>query len=165
MINQYYTPTIRLKKGVETTVLAGMPWIYAGELVEASDLLLIPPGSLVSIENVKGQPVGVGHFNGKSQIACRVLTLGREPIDAAFFRRRLEKALAMHDRLAAAPPGLQAEIDGENRLVMSYKPSQNSVQDILDMVQASGVSIADMITREADLEDIFIHLTRQDKAA
>ena len=53
------------------------------------------------------------------------------------------------------------EIDSENRLVISYKPSKNTIQDILDVVRASGIEIADMTTREADLEDIFIHLTRK----
>ncbi len=65
--------------------------------------------------------------------------------------------------LAAAPQlaGHACEIDAENRLVVSYKPSKNSVQDILDAVRVAGIGISDMITREADLEDIFIHLTRQ----
>jgi hypothetical protein len=32
-------------------------------------------------------------------------------------------------------------------------------------VRAAGITIADMTTREADLEDIFLHLTHQQSAA
>ena len=67
--------------------------------------------------------------------------------------------------MAGIPASLQTfscEIDAEKRLVISYKPSKNTIQDILDAVHAGGVMISDMTTREADLEDIFIHLTRAD---
>jgi ABC-2 type transport system ATP-binding protein len=58
----------------------------------------------------------------------------------------------------------QAEIDGEGKLVISYKPSKDAIQDILSALQSCGLSVGDLNTREARLEDIFIHLTH-DKAA
>jgi ABC-2 type transport system ATP-binding protein len=67
-------------------------------------------------------------------------------------------------KLDGLPAGLSAwscEIDSEQRLVMSYKPSKNTIQDLLDAVRAAGISISDLTTREADLEDIFIHLTHK----
>jgi ABC-2 type transport system ATP-binding protein len=56
-----------------------------------------------------------------------------------------------------------AQMD-ENKLVLSYQPSKTSLQEILDSVRAAGISIADLTTREASLEDVFLHLTH-DKAA
>ena len=69
--------------------------------------------------------------------------------------------------LSVVPPALTdiAELDAEGHLVVSYKPSKQGIQDLLDRVKASGVVVGDMITREADLEDIFIHLTRRKDAA
>lgn len=61
--------------------------------------------------------------------------------------------------------GWPTTIDADGRLIISYKPSKNSMQDILDAVHASGMSVSDLSTREADLEDIFIHLTHQRKTA
>lgn len=64
--------------------------------------------------------------------------------------------------LGAVPPELSAlspEIDKEGRLVIHYKPSTDSVQDVLDSVRAAGITLKDVTTCEADLEDIFIHLT------
>jgi 23S rRNA (cytosine1962-C5)-methyltransferase len=94
---------LRLKKTSEDAVRAGMPWVYAGDMIESSELLHLPPGSLVAIENHKGQSVGTGYFNGKSQIACRVLTVKPEPIDTAFFVARLTKALALREKMINVP--------------------------------------------------------------
>ena len=94
---------LRLKKGREEEVLAGMPWMYAGDIIESSQLLHVPAGSLVSIETHKGQSIGTGYYNAASQIACRVLTLAKEPIDQSFFQKRIEKALALREKLINAP--------------------------------------------------------------
>ncbi len=69
--------------------------------------------------------------------------------------------------LAAVPPALSdiGELDGDGHLVISYKPSKQGIQDLLDRVKGSGVVVRDLVTREADLEDIFIHLTRRKEAA
>jgi len=94
---------LRLKKGCEAAVRGGVPWIYAGDLIDSSEPLLAPPGSLVSIETHKGQRVGTGYFNSKSPIACRVLTLSAEKIDTAFFKSRIEKALAKREAIIGVP--------------------------------------------------------------
>lgn len=65
-------------------------------------------------------------------------------------------------KLANVPPQLQqysAHLDDEGRLLISYKPSKAAIGDILDMVKSAGVTVQDISTKEADLEDIFIHLT------
>lgn len=54
-----------------------------------------------------------------------------------------------------------AGIDAEGRLILSYKPSSEGVQDILDAVHAAGIAVRDITTREADLEDVFMHLTHK----
>lgn len=65
--------------------------------------------------------------------------------------------------LTEVPAHLQnytATIEDE-KLVLHYKPSKDKLQDLLDAVRASGVTIGDLTTREASLEDIFIHLTHK----
>jgi 23S rRNA (cytosine1962-C5)-methyltransferase len=80
-----------------------MPWIYAGDLIESSEFMLIAPGSVVAIENHKGQAVATGYFNAQSAIACRVLSCEREAIDVDFFKRRLTKALALREAAIGVP--------------------------------------------------------------
>ncbi|MDE3059420.1 MAG: class I SAM-dependent rRNA methyltransferase [Pseudomonadota bacterium] len=94
---------LRLKKGREEAIRGGYPWIYAGDIIESSELLLLPPGGLVAIETHRGEAIGTGYYNARSQIACRVLALGQEKIDLAFLTSRIEKALAQRQRLIGAP--------------------------------------------------------------
>lgn len=122
-------PAIRLNKSVEGDVRAGMPWIYAGDLVDSSAHRLISPGSLVAIETARGDRIGTGYFNALSPIACRVLTLKNEPIDQAFFVARMEKALALREKKIGTPycrlihseadglPGLLVDRFGEDVVV------------------------------------------------
>lgn len=61
---------------------------------------------------------------------------------------------------ASLSDAFTCNFDAERRLVVNYQPSRYAVQEILDVVQKTGITIADLSTQEADLEDIFIHLTR-----
>jgi len=88
----------------------------------------------------------------------------------ALLRRLDSKALVFHlERdLATVPDGLgrwQAELPDPKRLVVRYKPSRTRVGDVLAAVQATGLTIQDLSTEEADLEDIFLQLTRGSHAA
>lgn len=94
---------LRLKKPCEDAVKGGMPWVYAGDIVESSELLSLPAGGLVSIESARGQFIGVGYYNAASQIACRVLALGKTQIDAEWFEARIRRALVMRDAAVGVP--------------------------------------------------------------
>jgi 23S rRNA (cytosine1962-C5)-methyltransferase len=94
---------LRLKKGKDAAILKGNPWIFAGDAIDSSQWRLAPKGSLVSIENHKGERLGIGYVNPDSQIVARVLTLKSEPIDAMFFHRRLETALAAREKTIDVP--------------------------------------------------------------
>ncbi len=84
---------------------------------------------------------------------------------AALLRRLDSKELVfiLGEDLAAVPESLRrygAELQGPRRLLLRYPPSRISAGEILGAVQASGLHVADMTTLEADLEDIFLQLTR-----
>lgn len=51
--------------------------------------------------------------------------------------------------------------DAESKLILSFKPSKEGVQEILDAVRGAELSVKDITTREADLEDVFVHLTHK----
>jgi len=70
--------------------------------------------------------------------------------------------LTLSEKLAVIPSALskwQPQMDAEGKLVLTYKPSKESLQDILDAVHGAGLVMRDITTREADLEDVFVHLT------
>jgi len=88
---------------------------------------------------------------------------------AALLRRLDAKELSLlidHD-LDAVPAGLGAfgtQLKGPRRLVLRYQPSRTRVAEILAAVHEAGLEIVDLTTLEADLEDIFLQLTRDDQS-
>lgn len=94
---------LRLKKGRDAAIAAGMPWIYAADIIASSELLSVTAGELVSIETHKGARLGTGYYNAASQIAARVLTLKNETVDTGFFRSRVQAALARRENLVDVP--------------------------------------------------------------
>jgi ABC-2 type transport system ATP-binding protein len=54
-----------------------------------------------------------------------------------------------------------AQYDRAKRAIsFSYRPKALPVARLLAAVQAAGLSIVDLTTEEADLEDLFLELTR-----
>src|SRR5262249_23878277 len=116
-------PTLRLKRGHDTA--RTHPWIFKGDVADASD---VEPGSAVAIVDAAGRFVGRGFYNPKPALCCRILTWTDEPIDAAFFHRRLDAAVGLRGRChAPGPPALcrlvWSEADGLPGLVVDrYGP-------------------------------------------
>lgn len=97
-------PTIHLKSGEERRVLGGHPWVYSNELQPGPELKAIKPGTIVTLRQADGRPMGLAFFNPKSLIAGRVITRDHSvEIDAQFWQRRLERALKLRDRLIGVP--------------------------------------------------------------
>jgi ABC-2 type transport system ATP-binding protein len=67
-----------------------------------------------------------------------------------------EPLSAMPEALA----GLDAEIRRDGALAISYASGGETVETLLERVKAAGVRIKDLSTEQADLEDVFLALTR-----
>jgi ABC-2 type transport system ATP-binding protein len=79
-------------------------------------------------------------------------------------RRLDEKQLTVvvAEPVDALPPALArfgAQLDGARRIVLQYRPSRARVGEMLDAVRAAGLTITDLATAEADLEELFLRLT------
>jgi ABC-2 type transport system ATP-binding protein len=61
--------------------------------------------------------------------------------------------------LPDALSGLNASLSVDGHIVIEYRSGTDSVTGLLNQVKAAGVSIADLRTEEADLEDVFMALT------
>ena len=68
------------------------------------------------------------------------------------------------DRDVTAAPQSQLfekiEVKGERVLTITYSKTRANAGDVLGVVQSAGFGIADVSTREADLEHVFLNLTR-----
>jgi ABC-2 type transport system ATP-binding protein len=59
----------------------------------------------------------------------------------------------------------KVELKGERVLEITYRKDQANAGQVLAAVQADGFSIVDVSTKEPDLEDVFLNLTRAANAA
>src|SRR5881296_4340899 len=76
---------------MERRLRAGHPWIYRGEIADLRGRWAA--GDAVEVLDAGGHFLGRGFYNPRPSLACRLLTRLDEPIDQAFFLRRLGAAL------------------------------------------------------------------------
>src|SRR5215813_6055343 len=93
-------PTVSLRKGAQRRVLAGHPWIYSNEIEMTPAVKALAAGSLVRVKAEDGRAIGTALFNPHSLIAGRLLDADPAiAIDVDFLSHRLERALALRERL------------------------------------------------------------------
>jgi len=109
-------PVVRLRPKAEARAIRhGFPWVYADELVLDRRTQGLAAGALAVLEDAERRPLGLVTVNPASKIICRMLD--RDPgavVDQAWFALRIGRALALRDRLYAAPfyRLVHAEADG-----------------------------------------------------
>jgi 23S rRNA (cytosine1962-C5)-methyltransferase len=83
-------PVVRLKIARRSS----HPWVFQKMVERPAER--IPPGSVVEVEDRDGNRVGRAFYNGHSRISLRILSADpAEAIDAAFFARRLDRAVSL----------------------------------------------------------------------
>jgi len=84
--------------GEQARVAKGDPWVYDNEIdvIEGS----YAPGDIVDVYDFKRRFIGRGYINPRSKIRIRIMSYRREPVDKAFFVRRISDAWAYRQRFA-----------------------------------------------------------------
>jgi 23S rRNA (cytosine1962-C5)-methyltransferase len=82
--------TVKVNRKAADRVASGHPWIFSSDIVERAGA---GPGDAVRVADFRGRPIGVAFHSSTSQIALRMLSNVTEPIDHAFFLRRLRAAI------------------------------------------------------------------------
>ncbi len=104
---------LELQKDLARHLRAGHPWVFRKAVERAPRGL--PPGAVVDVTE-RGRFVARGYYDPHSAIAVRILT--REPaeaVDAALWRRRVARALALRRELVRGTTGyrlVHGEADG-----------------------------------------------------
>lgn len=92
------THAIVLKPGREKPVRQRHPWLFSGAIRRIPDEL--ENGEIAQVATHDGVVLAQGYLNRQSQIQVRLLSWDpQEPIDDAFWRRRLEMSLALRAAL------------------------------------------------------------------
>lgn len=146
--------SLRLKKHADRRLKAGHLWLYSNEIdTDTTPLKALEPGQQVVIEAANGKALGVAYVNPNSLICARLVS--REPkqgLDRSLLVHRLNQALALRERLFAAPfyrlvhgegdllPGLVIDRFGDTLVVQLNTAGMQAVLpellDALDKVLA-----------------------------
>jgi 23S rRNA (cytosine1962-C5)-methyltransferase len=108
---------IRLREGRERSLLKRHPWVFDGAIERGR----ADSGETVRVETADGRFLAWGAYSPASRIRVRCWSFDEaERIDAAFFHRRIERAVALRKRLPIASTGVRlvhGEADGLPGLV------------------------------------------------
>lgn len=110
--------SIRLREGKERSLLRRHPWVFEGSVAKGK----ADPGETVRLEDASGKFLAWGAYSGTSMIRVRAWSFEEgERIDAAFFDRRIARAVALRARLPIASTGVRlvhGEADGLPGLIV-----------------------------------------------
>lgn len=130
-------------------------WEYVRELNRKGTTVLLTTHYLEEAEELCDQIAIINHgelvANESKQTLLRILD-GKEII------------VTTDADISALPPDLHRlgfELLNVRQLRLCYKPSQTQIGHVFTALQSAGVNIVDLSTRETDLEDIFLQLTRR----
>jgi len=85
-----------LKPRGEDRVRGGHPWVYRSDI---ADVVGEHPGPIVEVRGPRDRRLGFALFSDQSQITIRMISHDERPIDDAFWRARLEAAIAFRASL------------------------------------------------------------------
>ena len=162
---------IELARGLGRHLRAGHPWVFRKALER---LPRVPAGSVVDLTE-EGRFVARGYFDPHSPISVRVLTRDpRESIDADFFTRRVQEALARRRALLDLTdtdsfrlvhgegdglPGVVVDLYGRHAVLKLYSagltPSRHLIVEALRtaLPELQGVIGRDELARDDVEED------------
>jgi 23S rRNA (cytosine1962-C5)-methyltransferase len=89
-------PSVVVAPRAEQRIEAGHLWIYKSDVLEVR----AEPGDVVAVLGARGRTIGRALYSDRSQITLRLLSHAADPLDEAFWRRRLEQAIGYRARLA-----------------------------------------------------------------
>ncbi len=93
-------PKIKISPRGATRLKSGHVWVYRSDIVSADG---IPPGSMVTVSDQRGKPLGTALYSSSSQIAVRMIsreTTSHESVKdfPALLRQRIADAIAYRER-------------------------------------------------------------------
>ena len=114
-------PRITVLPGKHKRAKLGHPWIYANEIAMTAEAKGMEPGSLVTVANSGGEPMGTAFFTPNTLVVARMLDRRPDrPFDAEFVAERVQRAAAWRAKLFPEPFHrlIHAEADGLPGLIV-----------------------------------------------
>jgi len=147
--------TIKLRDGKERSLLRRHPWVFEGSVASGK----ADPGETVRVQAADGRFLAWAAYSPSSQIRLRAWSFDEaERIDAAFFKRRIEQAVAMRTRLPIASDGrrlVHGEADGLPGLIVDRYADTLCAQFLASGVERWKAVIADALRDATGTQRLF----------
>ena len=133
--------TVTLKPSKEKSLLRRHPWVYANAIdrVDGNPV----PGATVLVRAHDGRFLARAAYSAHSQIRARVWSFDEaEPIDHAFFKRRVQRALAHRQTMVRNTGAVRlifGEADGLPGLIVDHYTADDGRGQLVCQFMAAGV--------------------------
>jgi len=134
-------------------------WQSLRDMNEAGMTILLTTHYLEEAESLCDQIAIINH----GQLIARDST--RNLLNRLDSKQMLVTIAQNLETLPAALQLYQPKLAGERQIVFQYPPSRIHSGEILNAINAANLQVIDVSTRETELEDIFLRLTRETKSA
>ena len=130
-------------------------WEYMKELNDAGTTILLTTHYLEEAEEIADRVAVINHGE----------IIAQDTTSALLARLDRKEARIIVDRdIDTVPdglsgPGVDTSLEGPRDILIRFPPSQIQIGTLLDAVKRAGLQIADLSTRDTDLEEIFVALT------
>ena len=89
-------PSVSVNAKGENRIRGGHPWVYRSDVTDVRD---VEPGVVVEVFGPRQRMLGHALFSDQSQITIRIISRDETPIDEAFWRTRLDRAITFRGSL------------------------------------------------------------------
>jgi 23S rRNA (cytosine1962-C5)-methyltransferase len=146
---------ITLRDGKERSLLRQHPWVFQGSVGNGK----ADAGETVRVESKEGRFLAWAAFSPSSMIRLRAWSFDEtERIDAAFFERRIAKALALRARLPIESDGVRlihGEADGLPGLIVDRYGDLLSAQFLSAGTERWKPTLADLLLKATGLARLY----------
>jgi 23S rRNA (cytosine1962-C5)-methyltransferase len=147
--------TITLRDGKERSLLRRHPWVFQGSIDKGK----ADSGETVRVEASDGRFLAWAAFSPSSMIRVRAWSFDEaERIDAAFFERRIARALAVRSRLPIASDGVRlihGEADGLPGLIVDRYADTLSAQFLSAGTQRWKATIVELLVAATGAQRVY----------
>jgi 23S rRNA (cytosine1962-C5)-methyltransferase len=150
-------PMVRITRRGAERLQGGHLWIYRADVEKAPPA---EPGDVVLVADGRGRFLAKAFWSARSQIALRVVTRDEEPVDEAFFARRLSSAIALRERVFGAErflrlvhgeadllPGLVVDRYGDAAVLQTLVPATDRRKALIADLLANALGLRSVVER------------------
>lgn len=131
-------------------------WVYLRRLNAEGTTILLTTHYLEEAEQLCDRVAIISHGQ---MVACNTTEALLRTLDSKTLTVTVDCDM---DAVPSELVPFAAEMKGPRRLVIRYRPSDARLEEFLAAVRTAKLSVADLSTEESSLEDIFLHLTREE---